>query len=39
LYLREVLEAVKVRAAAGDPAMLVKGIAYDRARLSRVFYL
>ncbi|MFX4261411.1 UDP-N-acetylmuramoyl-L-alanyl-D-glutamate--2,6-diaminopimelate ligase [Pelotomaculum propionicicum] len=29
MYLREVLEAVKVRAAAGDPAMLIKGIAYD----------
>lgn len=29
MYLREVLEAVKVRAAAGDPAVLVKGIAYD----------
>lgn len=29
MFLREVLEAVKVRAAAGDPALLIKGIAYD----------
>jgi UDP-N-acetylmuramoyl-L-alanyl-D-glutamate--2,6-diaminopimelate ligase len=29
LFLRELLEAVEVRAAAGDPAMLIKGIAYD----------
>lgn len=29
MYLREVLEAVKVLAAAGDPAMLINGIAYD----------
>lgn len=29
MLLREVLEAVKVRAAAGDPAMPIKGIAYD----------
>jgi UDP-N-acetylmuramoyl-L-alanyl-D-glutamate--2,6-diaminopimelate ligase len=29
LLLRELLEAVEVRTAAGDPAMLIKGIAYD----------
>lgn len=29
MFLRELLEAVEVRAAAGDPAMLIKGIAYD----------
>ena len=29
LYLRELLEAVEIRTASGDPSVLIKGIAYD----------
>src|SRR5665647_2129587 len=29
LFLRELLEEVEIRTAAGDPSILIKGIAYD----------